>query len=282
MNKLTTAKRIAIVSALVEGVGIRATARLAGVTKGAVSKLLGDIGAVCEVYQEETLRNLSCQRVQVDEIWSFVYAKERAIRQDPSIVESHPDAGDTWTFTAIDPDSKLCMSWLVGARTAANAYAIMSDIRARIDNRIQLTTDQLTIYMRAVDHAFAGEVDYGMLHKIYRGQDGAGRYSPAVCIGCTRVEMTGSPDPEHISTSHVERQNLTMRMHMRRFTRLTNAFSKKVEMHRAAVALHFMYYNFAKIHESLRVSPAMAAGVTSTLWTVADIVGLLERAEAAA
>jgi IS1 family transposase len=282
MNKLTTDKRIAIVSALVEGVGIRATARLAGVTKGAVSKLLADIGQVCEVYQDEMLRNLSCQRVQVDEIWSFVYAKERAIRQDPEILESHPDAGDVWTFTAIDPDSKLCVSWLVGSRTAANAYAIMSDIRARIDNRIQLTTDQLTIYMRAVDYAFQGEVDYGMLHKIYRGQDGAGRYSPAVCIGCTRVEMTGSPDPEHISTSHVERQNLTMRMHMRRFTRLTNGHSKKVEMHRAAVALHFMYYNFAKIHESIRMSPAMAAGVTSTLWGVADIVALLERAEKAA
>jgi len=278
MNKLTTAKRVAIVTALVEGMGIRATARLVGVTKGAVSKLLSDIGQVCEAHHNATVRNLTSQRVQADEIWSFCYAKRRQVEHDPSILDRNHDAGDLWTFTAIDADTKIMISWLVGTRTASNAHAIMSDVRNRMTSRIQLTTDQLTIYMRAVDQAFRGDVDFGMLHKIYQG-DGEGRYSPAVCIGCTKKAVIGDPDPEHISTSYVERANLTMRMHMRRFTRLTNGHSKKAEMHAAAVALHFTYYNFAKIHETLRVTPAMAAGVTTTPWTVADIVALLETVE---
>jgi len=213
--------------------------------------------------------------VQCDEIWSFIGAKERAIRQNPEILKRNPDAGDVWTFTAIDADSKLCVSYLVGDRTAANAFGIMSDVRARMTERIQLTTDQLTIYMKAVDRAFGGDVDYGMLHKIYKGQDGAGRYSPAECIGAEKRAMIGDPDPAHISTSYVERANLTMRMHMRRFTRLTNAFSKKIEMHAHMVALHFAYYNFVRIHETLRVTPAMAAGLADRAWEVADLLALL-------
>ena len=282
MNKLTTAKRVAIVSALVEGMGIRATARIAGVTKGAASKLLADLGTIATEYHNLVVRNLTSRRVQVDEIWSFCYAKKKTVQKDPSILERNADAGDVWTFTAIDAESKLCISWLAGDRTAANAYAIMADVRDRVTDKIQLTTDQLSIYLRAVDQAFIGtDIDYGMLHKIYKG-GGDGRYSPAECIGCERKPVIGNPDVKHISTSYVERQNLTMRMHMRRFTRLTNAHSKKLDMHRHGVALHFIYYNFCKIHETLRVTPAMAAGVTDTLWSVADIIGLLERAERAA
>jgi IS1 family transposase len=246
-----------------------------------VSKLLADIGAVCEVYQGEMLRNLNCQRIQCDEIWTFTYAKERAIRKRPSILESHPDAGDTWTWTAIDADTKLCLSWLVAKRDLPSACAFIDDVAGRLANRVQLTTDAYRLYLTAVDQAFGMDIDYAMLHKIYSSET-SGRYSPPVCIGCEKREVTGDPDPRHISTSYVERQNLTMRMQMRRFTRLTNGHSKKVEMHRAAVALHFMHYNFARIHETLRVTPAMAAGVTSTLWTVGDLVSLLERAEAAA
>jgi IS1 family transposase len=282
MNKLTTAKRITVVSALVEGMGIRATARLAGVTKGAVSKLLADIGTVCAEYHNMTVRNLSSQRIQCDEIWSFCYAKRRTVEKNPSILNRNADAGDVWTWTALDADSKLMVSWLVGGRTAHNAYAILADVKARIDNRIQLTTDQLTVYMRSADHVFGVDVDYAMVHKIYANSGDSGRYSPPVCIGCEKRIVSGDPDPKHISTSYVERTNLGMRMAIRRFTRLTNAHSKKAEMHRHAVALHFFHYNFIRIHETLRVSPAMAAGVTDKLWNVADLVTLLEQAESTA
>jgi len=282
MNKLTTAKRIQIVSALVEGMGIRATARMFDVTKGAVSKLLADVGTICAAYHDEVVRNLTCNRIQADEIWSFVGAKERQIKKDPSIKERNKDAGDVWTWTAIDADTKLMVSYLVGNRSPKEAHQLMSDIALRVKNaQVQLTTDGFTYYMRAVQQHLPN-ADYAQLTKIYQEIGANGRYSPPVCIGCIPKAVQGLPDPDHISTSYVERSNLTMRMHMRRFTRLTNGHSKKLAMHQHAVALHFLYYNFAKIHETLRVTPAMAAGITSKPWTVADIVNLLERAEQAA
>lgn len=275
MNRLRTAQRVAVVKALVEGNSIRSTVRLTGVAKNTVTKLLLELGAAAAEYQDQTIKNLNSKRIQVDEIWSFIGAKERAIRQNPQVLKRNPDAGDAWTFTAIDSDTKLCVSFLVGDRTAANAFSIMSDVRSRMSDRIQLTTDSLTIYMRATDQAFSGDVDYAMLHKIYRGQDGAGRYSPAVCIGCVKKVMTGDPDPDHISTSHVERLNLSMRMGIRRFTRLTNGFSKKLTNHMAAVALYFMWYNFGRVHQTLRVTPAMEAGISDHVWSVEEIVALL-------
>jgi IS1 family transposase len=275
MNRLDAPRRAQVIKCLVEGNGLRATARITGVARMTVEKLLRDVAEACAIQHDKLVRNLNSKRVQCDEIWAFCYAKVRAIRKDPTILDRNPNAGDVWTFTAIDADSKLCISWLVGGRTAENAYAIMADVRDRVSNRIQLTTDQLTIYMRSVDRAFGVDVDYAMLHKLYKGQDGAGRYSPAICIGCEKREVTGDPDPKHISTSYVERSNLTMRMQVRRFTRLTNAFSKKIEMHNASVALHFFYYNFCQIHGSLRVTPATAAGVTDKLWSVDDIISLI-------
>jgi IS1 family transposase len=274
MNRLRTAQRAAVVKALVDGNSIRATVRLTGVAKNTVTKLLLELGEACAKFQSTALVDLNCKRVQVDEIWSFVGAKKKTIQKDPSIKDRNADAGDIWTWTAIDADSKLCVSWLVGSRTADDAYAIMKDIASRMANRIQLTTDQLSVYLKAVDKAFGMEVDYAMLQKIYAG-GGDGRYSPAECIGCKKVEVTGAPDQAHISTSFVERQNLTMRMSMRRFTRLTNAFSRRAENHAAAVALYFTYYNFARVHQTLRVTPAMAAGIANHVWSVEEIVALL-------
>jgi IS1 family transposase len=275
MNRLDIARRVAVVKALVEGNSIRATVRMTGVAKNTVQKLVLDLGQAVAGFQSTTLRDLNLKRVQVDEIWSFCYAKKKTVQKDPSILERNADAGDVWTFTALDANSKLCVSWLVGNRTAENAYEIMSDIRDRVSGKIQLTTDQLSIYLRAVDQAFIGtDIDYGMLHKIYKG-GGDGRYSPAECIGAERKPIIGDPNPKHISTSFVERQNLTMRMSMRRYTRLTNAFSRKIENHAAMVALYFMYYNFGRVHQTLRVTPAMEAGVTDHVWSVEEIVALL-------
>jgi IS1 family transposase len=276
MNRLSTAQRVAVVKALVEGNSIRATVRLTGVAKNTVQKLVLDLGAAVAKFQDETLRNLSVRRVQVDEIWSFCYAKKKTVQKDPEILKRNKHAGDVWTVTAIDAESKLSVSWLVGNRTASNAYAIMADIRDRVSNKIQLTTDQLAIHMRAVDQAFIGtEVDYGMLHKIYAG-GGDGRYSPAECIGCERKAVIRDPDPDHISTPYVERHNLSMRTSMRRYTRLTNAFSRKVENHTAMLAIYFMWYNFGRVHQTLRVTPAMEAGVSDHVWSVEEIVDLLE------
>jgi IS1 family transposase len=259
---------------LVEGNGLRATARITGVARMTVEKLFRDLGTACAEFHNRTVRNLTSRRIQCDEIWAFCYAKRKTVEKRPSILERNADAGDAWTWTAIDADSKLMVSWLVGSRSSHSAYAIMCDVRDRMTQRIQLTTDQLSIYLRAVDRAFGIDVDFAMLHKIYAGgQDG--RYSPAVCIGCEKRIVTGDPDPDHISTSYVERTNLGMRTNIRRFTRLTNAHSKKLEMHRHSVAIHFTYYNFCRIHETLRVTPAMAAGISDRTWDVADLLKLL-------
>src|SRR6266571_4055576 len=248
MNRLSTEKRASILGMLCEGMSLRATTRLAGVSINTVSKLLVDIGDACAEYQDGAMRGLTCKRLECDEIWSFVGAKAKHVQPE------HPaDWGDVWTWVAIDADTKLIPAWYIGARTATDAMEFMTDVAGRLDTRVQLTTDGLSSYLIAVDRAFEGDIDYAMLVKIY-GQDPEPqrRYSPAVCTGTERTIITGDPDPAHISTSYIERQNLTMRMGIRRFTRLTNAFSKKIENHAAAVALHFQFYNFARSHKSLK------------------------------
>jgi IS1 family transposase len=219
--------------------------------------------------------NLKCRRIQCDEIWAFCYAKEKNI---PTHMRSLPGVGDVWTWTALDADSKLIVSWLVGERDAGYATEFINDVASRLATRVQLTTDGLRPYLEAVENAFGADIDYAQLVKLYgQAPEAEKRYSPAECIGCERKRVEGNPDPSHISTSFVERQNLTMRMSMRRFTRLTNAFSKKIENLEAAVALHFMWYNFGRIHQTLRVTPAMEAGVTDHVWSVGEIVDLLEK-----
>ena len=272
MNRLPRSKQIQVVASLVEGNSIRATVRMTGVAKNTVIKLLVDIGAACEAYQVEKLVNLPCKRIQCDEIWSFVGAKQKQVNAGAHGV------GDVWTWTAICADTKLVPSWLVGDRGTDTAKRFISDLAGRLANRVQLTTDGHRCYLDAVEHAFGDDIDYAMLVKLYGGEDrgGEARYSPAVCTGAKKEPIVGNPDQKHISTSYVERQNLTMRMSMRRFTRLTNAFSKKVENHCTAVALHFMHYNFCRIHQTLRVTPAMAAGVTDHVWEIGEIVDLLD------
>jgi IS1 family transposase len=274
MNRLDPARRTQVLKALAEGMSLRGAARLTGVARMTIEKLVRDLGAACARYQDEHLRDLTCQRIQCDEIWSFCYAKRKNVTD--KIKEQHPDAGDVWTWTAIDADTKLCVSWMIGGRDAGYAHEFIADLASRLRHRVQLTTDQHHAYLAAIEDNFA-EVDYAQLHKIYAApSEDASRYSPAACIG-TRVKVRrGDPDPKHISTSYVERANLTMRMHMRRFTRLTNAFSKKAEMHAHAVAIHFMWYNFVRIHQTLRITPAMAAGVTDRVWDAEDIIRLLE------
>ena len=275
MNKLSTEKRAAVLASLVEGNSIRSTVRMTGVAKNTVTKLLVEAGAVCATYQDKVLRDLTCKKIQCDEIWAYCYAKDKNV---PADKRGQFGFGDVWTWTAIDPDTKLVVSWLVGLRNLEWAKAFMKDVQKRLANRVQLTTDGHKVYFEAVDEAFGADVDYAMLVKLY-GKESAGeaRYSPPKCIGCRRQKLMGNPDPKDISTSMAERQNLTMRMNMRRFTRLTNAFSKKIENLEAAVALHFMYYNFVRIHQTLRVSPAMAAGVTDHLWEISDIINLLNK-----
>ncbi len=275
MNKLSTAQRVQIVAALVEGNSSRATCRMTGAAKGTVLKLLADLGWACGVYQRRTLVNLRPKRVQCDEIWSFCYAKEKNL---PDRLKGMPGVSDVWTWTAMDADSKLMISWLVGDRDAGYATEFINDLASRLATRIQLTTDGLRVYLDGVEGAFGADVDYAMLVKLYgEAPDAEKRYSPPQCIGCHRDRIKGNPHPRHISTSFVELQNLTMRMSMWRFTRLTNAFSKKVESLEAAVALHFMWYNFGRVHQTLRVTPAMEAGVADHVCTVEEIVGLLDR-----
>jgi IS1 family transposase len=276
INKLTSAKRVAVVAALIEGNSIRSTVRMTGVAKNTVVKLLVDLGAACTRYQDETLRNLPCKHVQCDEIWSFVGAKDKNV---PASKQGRFGIGSVWTWTAIDADTKLVPSWLVGSRDAGAAYTFMMDVAGRLRGRVQLTTDAHKPYLSAVEDAFGMNIDYAVLQKLYGSEpEGDKRYSPAKCLGAKCEIVQGDPDPKHISTSYVERQNLTMRMSMRRFTRLTNAFSKKVENHIAAVAVYFMYYSFGRVHQTLRVTPAMEAGVANHVWSIEEIVGLLDRA----
>lgn len=279
MNKLSTEERVRVVAALVEGNSIRATVRLTGVAKNTVVKLLAELGCACAEYHAEHVRGVKATRVECDEIWSFVGAKEKNASEE----RKAEGWGDVWTWTAIEAESKLIVSWLVADRSGASACQFMEDVASRLANRIQLTTDGHKVYMEAVEAAFGGAIDYAMLIKKYGAErPGEARYSPAVCTGCDKLPVVGKPDMARVSTSYVERQNLTMRMGMRRFTRLTNGFSKKVENHAHAVALHFMHYNFCRMHQTLRCTPAMAVGLADHRWTLDELVGLLEEREAIA
>jgi IS1 family transposase len=277
MNMLSQAKQAAILKALTEGSSIRSTARMVGVSKTTVLRLLVEVGGLCAIYQDHKLRNIPCRRLEADEIWAFVGAKQRNA--------TRPGDGDIWTFTALDADTKLMVSWLVGPRTIENAHRFMHDLHSRLAQRVQLTTDGNSQYISAVEGAFGWQgCDFSQLVKYYAADHGpGGRYSPPVCTGIDKTLVMGNPDPTHVSTSFVERQNLTLRMSARRFTRLTNAFSKKIENHAHAVALHFMVYNFCRPHGTLtraakgvHTTPAMAAGVGDHVWTVDELVSLLD------
>ncbi len=276
MNKLNKAKQVHVVAALVEGASINSVVRMTGVSKPTILKLLSHLGTACAKYQDEKLRNLSCKRVQADEIWSFCFAKDKNLSEE---MKGKFGFGSVWTWTAICADTKLMISWLVGERSVPYAVKFIDDLASRLAHRVQLTTDGHKPYLRAIEGAFGSEIDYAMLEKIYAAgpQEGTTtRYSPAQCCGTRTHKVMGNPDADHISTSYAERMNLQIRMDMRRFTRLTNAHSKKVENHRHALALYFMYYNFARIHSTLRVTPAMQAEVTDHVWSLGEIVSLLD------
>ena len=278
MNRLSLEKKARVISALVEGNSILATCRITNTAKGTVIRLLRDVGRACAEYQDKHLRNLSCQRIECDEIWSFCYAKAKNV---PRNKQGQFGYGDVWTFVALDSDTKLVLSWLVGLRELECAYAFAKDIKGRLSNRVQLTTDGHRMYYEAVRNAFGNDIDYAMLVKYYGNtQDEYGRYSPPKCTHAKAKLVNGSPDMTRASTSYIERQNLTMRMSMRRFTRLTNAFSKKIENLEYAVALHFMYYNFARPHKTLTKpypkTPAMVAGLSNRVWTVEEIIRLVD------
>lgn len=273
MNRLSLAERVQVVRCLVEGNSIRSTVRTTGIAKNTVTKLLVELGAACAQYQGGVFKNLRCGRLQLDEIWSFVRAKQKNVRED-MLADGH--AGDVWTWTAIDAETKLVPCWMLGPRDAIAARNFVDDLAGRLATRVHITSDGLKVYVSAIANAFDGEVDCAQLVKVYGSDaDGEKRYSPAVCIGCEKHTVIGNPNPADVSTSYVERQNLTMRIGLRRFTRLTNAFSKKLENHWAAIALHFMWYNFGRQHQTLKTTPAVAAGVTDHIWTVEEIVGLL-------
>ena len=278
MNRLSTEKRAAIIGCLVEGNSIRATVRITGAAKNTVTRLLVDLGAACAEYQDATLRELPCRTIEADEIWSFAYAKQKNV---PEQFRGTPGYGDVWTWVAICADTKLVPSWLVGERTIEDATTFAHDLRGRLaePGNVQVTTDGLSAYREAVGDAF-GEVDFAQLHKVYgldpKARGAQRRYSPPMVTSTHVSVVSGDPDPGEISTSYVERQNLAMRMGMRRFTRLTNGFSKKVENLAHAVSLHYMHYNFARVHQTLRCTPAQAAGVADKRWTLTDIAGLLD------
>lgn len=276
MNKLNIEKQKQVIACLVEGNSIRATVRMTGVAKNTIVKLLADVGKACADYQDNALRNIPCRRIQCDEIWSFCGMKEKNV---PEEYKGQLGYGDAWTFVALCADSKLAVSWLVGKRDITTATDFMKDVASRLKNRVQLTTDGHKAYLTAVEDSFGYKIDYAQLIKLY-GSEGdrkiEAKYSPAQCTGTIKERIQGNPDPKHVSTSYVERQNLTMRMSMRRFTRLTNAFSKKIENLAYAVALHFMYYNFCRIHQTLRVTPAMEARITDHVWEIEDILNLLQ------
>lgn len=272
MNVLSREKRIEIVKCLTEGMSLRSTARMADVSRTTVQKLLLEIGEACERYHNEHVKSLTTKKVQVDEVWSFVGAKERNVHPD----KKGTGVGSVWTWTAIDADSKLIISYAVGDRDAETALRFMKDVKSRLANRVQLTSDGYRAYLAAVEIAFQGEIDYAMLVKIYGEPEETRRYSPAQITSAQKEVINGRPKPKDVSTSYVERSNLTMRMNMRRFTRLTNAFSKKMEYHVAAIALYFMHYNFVKEHKTLSgATPAMYAGLAKSFWSVGDLVDLL-------
>ncbi len=274
MNRMPLAKRAQILGLLVEGMSLRAISRVADCSINTVTRLLVDVGTACAEYQNKALVNLPCKRVQCDEIWSFVGAKQKNVAQGAA------GYGDVWTWTAICADTKLIASWMVGSRDGEAAAAFVADLAPRLANRVQLTTDGHKAYLQAVEGAFGADVDYAMLVKLYgapQGRPDERRYSPAECTGTIKGAVQGRPDPSHVSTSYVERQNLTMRMSMRRFTRLTNGFSKKIENHAHAIALHFMHYNFGRIHKTLRVTPAMEAGVSDHVWSLEEIAALVPK-----
>ena len=272
MNKLSREKQTQVIAALVEGNSINSTVRMTGVSKVTILKMLEALGPVCADYQDRTFRNLKCQRIQCDEIWAFCYAKEKNV---PAEKKDKFGFGDVWTWVAVDADTKLVPSFFVGNRDGRSAKIFIDDLAGRLAHRVQLTTDGLKAYLEAVEGSFGAEVDYAQLIKVYGGSQDEVRYSPAECIGCERVRVMGGPDPRYISTSYVERQNLSMRMGMRRFTRLTNGFSKKIENHIYAVALFYMHYNFCRIHKTLRCTPAMEAGITDHVWSIEEIAALL-------
>jgi IS1 family transposase len=275
-NVISTAKKVAVISALVEGCSVRSTVRLTGVSKGAVLRLLVSVGKACQEYLDVTIRNVPAKRVQVDEIWSFCYAKQK--NSTAEMWDRVGYAGDVWTFTAIDADTKLVISWAVGRRDAGCAADFLQDVAGRLSNRIQLTTDGHKMYLLAVPDAFGNNIDYAQLVKVFGDNpEGQKRYSPAQCLGTQRVEVIGNPDQAHISTSFVERQNLNMRMNMRRFTRLTNAFSKKLDNHIAMIALFHTHYNFCRLHQTLRVTPAMEAGLSDHVWSIGEIVNIADK-----
>jgi IS1 family transposase len=277
MNRLSRGERAQIVRALVEGNSVRATCRLTGAAKGTVLSLLDDLGRACTAYQYRTIRGINTRRIQCDEIWSFCYAKQKNV---PKAMAGKYGVGDVWTWTALDEDSKLIVTWHVGPRDARSAGPFIQDLADRLIGRVEINTDGLSAYVPAVYDAFGPTVDFAQLVKIYEGNEdrkAGARYSPAKHVGTKKHRISGDPDMATISTSHVERSNLTMRMGMRRFTRLTNAFSKKLQNHENAVALHFMYYNFARVHQTLKTTPAMAAGIADHVWAVEEIAALLER-----
>jgi|SRR5579859_4199598 len=274
MNKLSTEEKVSVVSCLVEGNSLRSTVRMTGIHRTTIQKFLVELGAACSEYQDKAFRNLPCKRLQCDEIWAFCGAKEK----NASPEKKRQGRGGVWTWTALDADTKLVPCWFVGNRDSGAAYHFMLDLSERLANRVQLTTDGFKSYLQAAENAFGSEVDYAQLQKIYGKPEGGNpaeiRYSPAQCMGAKKAVITGNPDYRHVSTSHTERNNLTMRMSMRQFTRLTNAFSMKIENHEVAVALHFMHYNFARVHQTLRVTPAMEAGVADHVWSLEEIVNL--------
>jgi len=272
MKQLTTSQRTQVIRCLCEGNSIRSTVRITGVAKNTVARLLCEIGCACADLHHRAVRGVPVRRLQCDEIWSFVGAKKKNVTAE----QEQLGWGDVWTWTAIDADTKLCVTFHVGDRGKHSAFAFMEDCASRIVGHPQITTDAHKPYLAAVEKAFGGDADYAMLHKVYgASSEPETRYSPATCIGCVMKTVSGVPDPDHVSTSFVERQNLTMRMSMRRFTRLTNGFSKKVENHGHAVALYFAFYNFCRVHQTLRITPAMEAGLTDHVWNVEDLVALI-------
>ncbi|MCY2952943.1 MAG: IS1 family transposase [Planctomycetota bacterium] len=274
MNKLNTADRVRVVSALVEGNSIRATVRMTGVAKNTVAKLLVDLGKACAEYHDKHVRNVKAARIQCDEIWSFCYAKQKNV---PAALQGKFAYGDVWTWTAVDANSKLIVSYMVGLRDGGYATEFIRDVASRLANRVQLTTDGHRAYLEAVEDAFGGDIDYAQLVKVYGAErPGEARYSPAVCLAANPTPICADPDRRYTSTSYIERQNLTMRMSLSRMTRLSNGFSKKVENLTHAIAIHFMHYNFCRIHQSLRVTPAMEAGLMDHVWEIDELVSLVE------